>query len=65
VHAAKQPHRIREGVPFGSKGWLLQINYTRLPNGGTCVKTCHETRSYDNKTLTSAAPGKGAGSPGK
>ncbi len=55
VHASKQDHHIREGVPYGPKGWMLKINYTKLPNGGSCAKTCHETRSYNNKTLTSSA----------
>jgi predicted CXXCH cytochrome family protein len=55
VHASKQPHHIREGVPYGSKGWILKINYTRLPNGGSCAKTCHDTKTYNNKTLTSSA----------
>ena len=56
VHASKQDHHIREGVPYGPKGWQLKINYTRLPTGGSCAKTCHETKSYNNKTLTSSAP---------
>ena len=56
VHASKQDHHIREGVPYGPKGWVLKINYTRLPNGGSCAKTCHETKAYNNKTLTSSAP---------
>jgi predicted CXXCH cytochrome family protein len=55
VHASKQDNHIREGVPYGPKGWVLKVGYTKLPNGGSCSKTCHETRSYDNKTLTSAA----------
>ena len=56
VHASKQDHHIRDGVPYGPKGWLLKINYTKLPNGGSCAKTCHETKAYNNKTLTSSAP---------
>ncbi len=39
-----------------TKGWMLKINYTKLPNGGSCAKTCHETKAYNNKTLTSSAP---------
>jgi predicted CXXCH cytochrome family protein len=58
VHASKQDHHIRDGVPYGPKGWMLKINYTKLPNGGSCAKTCHETKSYNNKTLTSSAPAK-------
>jgi len=48
VHAAKQDHLIRDGVPYGSKGWVLKINYTTRPNGGTCEKTCHGAKTYDN-----------------
>jgi predicted CXXCH cytochrome family protein len=56
VHASKQDHHIRDGVPYGPKGWLLKINYTKLPNGGSCAKTCHDTKTYNNKSLTSATP---------
>jgi predicted CXXCH cytochrome family protein len=48
VHAAKQKHQIRDGVPYGAKGWVLKINYTKTPTGGSCAKTCHETRGYTN-----------------
>ncbi len=58
VHASKQDHHIREGVPYGPKGWMLKVGYTKLPNGGSCAKTCHDTKTYNNKTLTSAAPAK-------
>ena len=54
VHAAKQKHQIREGVPYGSKGWILKINYTKTANGGSCEKTCHETRSYTNAVIALA-----------
>ncbi len=53
VHAAKQPHIIRDGVPYGSRGWILKINYEKRPNGGQCEKTCHATREYD-RTKTAA-----------
>ena len=45
---------IREDVPYGSKGWKLKVGFTKLPNGGSCAKTCHDTRTYNNKTLTSS-----------
>jgi predicted CXXCH cytochrome family protein len=48
VHASKQKHQIRDAVPYGSKGWMLQVNYTQLPNGGMCNKTCHDQRTYTN-----------------
>jgi predicted CXXCH cytochrome family protein len=55
VHASKQAHHIRDGVPYGAKGWILKIGYTKTPTGGSCVKTCHDEKSYNNKTLTSSA----------
>lgn len=48
VHAAKQKALIRESVPYGPKNWPLKLNYTKTDTGGTCTKTCHTTRSYDN-----------------
>jgi predicted CXXCH cytochrome family protein len=50
VHAAKQPFQIRDGVPYGTQGWILKLNYEKTPNGGTCDKTCHALRSYDRKS---------------
>jgi predicted CXXCH cytochrome family protein len=55
VHAAKQDHRMRDGVPFGSTGWVLKINFSKTPTGGSCIKTCHEAKTYVNKTLTTQA----------
>ena len=52
VHASQQDHHIREGVPYGPKGWMLKINYTKLPTGGSCAKTCHAPKAYNNKSLT-------------
>jgi hypothetical protein len=49
VHASKQAHHIRDSVPYGAKGWALKINYTKTPTGGSCAKTCHDTKSYVNK----------------
>lgn len=46
VHASGQEHHIRQGVPFGSSGWVLKLNYLKTPDGGSCAKTCHETRAY-------------------
>lgn len=56
VHAAKQSKRMRESVPYGPGGWLLNIGFTKTPTGGTCIKTCHQQKSYNNKTLTSSMP---------
>jgi predicted CXXCH cytochrome family protein len=56
VHAAKQPHIIRDAVPYGSKGWMLKVNYTPTPTGGSCAKTCHEERGYTNKVVSASVP---------
>jgi predicted CXXCH cytochrome family protein len=55
VHASKQLHHVREGVPYGSKGWVLKINYTKAARGGSCARTCHETLSYDRDVPASPA----------
>lgn len=46
VHASKRPFHIRESVPFGSSGWMLEINFEALPDGGTCAPGCHVERTY-------------------
>jgi predicted CXXCH cytochrome family protein len=46
VHAAPHEHMIRKDVPYGKSGWRLQVNYERTPDGGTCAKTCHATKTY-------------------
>jgi len=55
VHASKQVHQIRDGVPYGSNGWMLKVGYTKTPNGGSCARTCHDTKSYDRKPEIPAA----------
>ncbi len=54
VHASKQDHQIRDGVPYGSKGWVLKIGYVKSANGGSCSKTCHDTKAYDRRIKTGA-----------
>ena len=54
VHAARQIHQIRDAVPYGSTGYMLKINFTQTPTGGTCAKTCHVTRSYTNSVAVLA-----------
>jgi len=51
VHAAKQEHQIREGVPYGARGWVLKLNYTKTATGGSCAKTCHGTKTYSYKPV--------------
>jgi hypothetical protein len=57
VHASTQDHHLREAVPYGPRGWLLKLNYTKAPNGGQCARTCHETRAYDRNANAPAASG--------
>jgi len=47
-HATDNPHLIRSSVPYGPSGWELPIVYTAAENGGTCAKTCHEEKTYNN-----------------
>jgi predicted CXXCH cytochrome family protein len=57
VHASKQPHQIRDGVPYGSKGWMLKVGFTPRENGGSCSRTCHDTKDYDRtKGAAAKAP---------
>ncbi len=49
VHAAPHDHLIRDGVPYGSSGWILKINFQATDHGGLCAKTCHDTRVYDRR----------------
>jgi len=58
VHAGNQAHHIRDGVPYGPRGWILKIGFTKTPTGGQCAKTCHDTKSYTNRTASTAGPGK-------
>ena len=46
VHASQRPSHIRESVPFGSSGWLLDINFEERAGGGTCAPACHKPKSY-------------------
>ncbi len=46
VHASKRPAHIREAVPFGSSGWLLELNFEQTSEGGRCSPGCHTPKSY-------------------
>ncbi len=46
VHASRQARHLRDGVPYGPKGWVLQVGYTKTANGGQCAKTCHDLKTY-------------------
>lgn len=55
VHAAKQDHQLRDAVPYGPKGWALKVNYTKTATGGSCARTCHDTKTYSNKATATAS----------
>ncbi len=46
VHASQRPSHVREAVPFGNSGWMLQINYERTDGGGKCAPGCHVPKTY-------------------
>jgi predicted CXXCH cytochrome family protein len=46
VHASSRPFHIREAVPFGRAGWMLEINFETDDDGGTCAPGCHSAASY-------------------
>ncbi len=56
VHASKRPFHIREAVPFGSSGWMLEINFEAMDDGGRCSPGCHEEKSYARGELQQTAP---------
>ena len=60
VHASKQAFLVREGVPYGSGGWILKVGFTQNPDGGTCEKTCHTAKRYVNTVKPTAPAAKGA-----
>jgi predicted CXXCH cytochrome family protein len=47
VHASKRPAHIRESVPFGTSGWMLDLNFEKTLTGGSCLPGCHKTKAYD------------------
>jgi predicted CXXCH cytochrome family protein len=56
VHASQQSHQIRDAVPYGNSGYMLKINFTQTPNGGSCARTCHVTKSYTNSVAPLVPP---------
>lgn len=53
VHASKRPAHIREAVPFGTSGWLLEINFLQTAAGGSCSPGCHAVRAYNRDAVPS------------
>ncbi|MHC4994524.1 MAG: cytochrome c3 family protein [Planctomycetota bacterium] len=47
VHASRNPFHIRDEVPFGPQGWLLEVGYEMTEAGGRCSSGCHKTYDYD------------------
>jgi len=62
VHASTRPFHIREAVPYGSGGWMLEINYEQNINGGSCAPACHKARTYD-RALPAESTGIAADAP--
>jgi predicted CXXCH cytochrome family protein len=56
VHASKHPFHIRDAVPFGTSGWMLEIGYEQTPTGGSCAPGCHKPRTYNNGDQAAASP---------
>jgi hypothetical protein len=65
VHASQQDHHIRDSVPYGSKGWMLKVNFVKSPTGGSCSRTCHATKTYNNTRTSAAEPAAAAAAPAK
>lgn len=64
VHASRHPFHIRDAVPFGSSGWMLEIDYKQTTTGGSCSPGCHKTRTYDRGSDGGATTAGGATTPG-
>lgn len=52
VHASRRPAHVREAVPFGSAGWMLEINFEQTSDGGVCTPACHQTKTYERRDGT-------------
>jgi predicted CXXCH cytochrome family protein len=46
VHASDQPMHIRHETPFGRR-FKIRIKFKQTKNGGTCIRGCHNAKSYD------------------
>ena len=46
VHGSPQPRLIRRELAFGGAGWKLTIDFKPSVDGGTCVASCHEPKTY-------------------
>lgn len=48
-HGGNQDRLIRSGVPYGSTGWILKMEYRADESGGSCGPACHAPRRYDRQ----------------
>lgn len=51
VHASRNPAHIRDAVPFGNSGWMLNINFEQTASGGSCSPGCHAPKTYNRTGL--------------
>lgn len=56
VHASKRPSHVRESVPFGSSSWMLEINFEKSAQGGSCAPGCHAPKKYDRLSPVGPMP---------
>lgn len=56
VHASKHAFHIRESVPFGESGWMLEINFEPTKTGGSCSPGCHRKAEYDRGAEAAPSP---------
>jgi len=47
VHASNREAHVRESVPFGTSSWMLEINFEKGEQGGSCAPGCHAPKKYD------------------
>lgn len=59
VHASSRPSHIREAVPFGTSSWMLEINFQKSTEGGSCSPGCHKARTYNRNNVTLGSPAAG------
>lgn len=56
THASNHPKHVRDGVPFGSGGWMLPIQFAKTDTGGSCAPGCHKPMKYDRVTPAENEP---------
>lgn len=56
VHAGHQRHLVRDSVPYGPRGFLLELNFRPRPDGGQCERTCHATKRYSTVSAVNPVP---------